>query len=199
MSRISLLIFIAFFSLFNEGFGQQIIGASSKIDYTKPKEYRIGGIEIIGTQKLDPNALILLSGLKIGKKMTVPGEEISKSIKKLWKQGLFEDVKVRYTKIQGDFIFLEISVTEQPRLSRFKFSGIKKTEANDLRDEIELYKEKIVTQGLLLNTQKIIRRYFTEKGFLNTKVNIEEVEDEEYPDHVYFDIKIKKFNKVKVQ
>jgi len=199
MSRIFLLTFIACFSLFQESFAQQTIGSVSKIDYTKPKDYRIGGIQVIGTEKLDPNALILLSGLKIGKKVTVPGEQISKAIKKLWKQGLFEDVKVRYTKIQGDFIFLEIEVKEQPRLSRFKFSGIKKSEANDLRDEIELYKEKIVTQGLLLNTQKIIRRYFTENGFLNTTVIIEEVVDKEYPDHVYFDIKINKFNKVKVQ
>ena len=199
MSRIFLLVIIACFSPFLDITAQQTIGSGSKIDYTKPKEYRIGGIQVVGTEKLDPNALILLSGLKIGKKITVPGEQISKAIKKLWKQGLFEDVKVRYTKIQGDFIFLEIEVKEQPRLSRFKFSGIKKSEANDLRDEIELYKEKIVTQGLLLSTQKIVRRYFTEKGYLNTTVTILEVDDKEFPDHVYFDIKIKKFSKVKVQ
>lgn len=199
MRRILLLSLLCALVASPKSYGQKVLGGSTKIDYTNPKEYRIGGIEVVGTKKLDPNALILLSGLKIGKKITVPGEAISKSITKLWKQGLFEDVKVRYTKIQGDFIFLEIEVKEQPRLSRFKFSGVKKSEANDLRDEIDLYKEKIVTQGMLLNTQNVIKRYFTEKGYLNTKVTIEEIEDKEFPDHVYFDIKIKKFQKVKVQ
>ena len=50
-----------------------------------------------------------------------------------------------------------------------------------------------------MNTQNTIRRYFTEKGFLNSTVDITEVDDKEFPDHVYFDIKINKFDKVKVQ
>ncbi len=199
MFRKLILIFLCFCAIENTSLAQQILGSGSKIDYTNPKEYRIGGIEVVGTKKLDPNALILLSGLKVGRKLAVPGEVISRSITKLWKQGLFEDVKIRYTKIQGDFIFLEIEVKEQPRLSRFKFSGVKKSEANDLRDEIDLYKEKIVTQGMLLSTQNIIKRYFTEKGYLNTRVTINQIDDKEFPDHVYFDIKIKKFDKVKVQ
>lgn len=176
----------------------QIQLGGNKIDYTNPQEYRIGGITVAGTKKLDPDALILLSGLKIGKKIAIPGDKISKAVTKLWKQGLFEDVKIGYTKIQGDFIFLEIQVKEQPRLSRFKFVGVKKSEANDLREEIDLYKEKIVTQGLVLTTKSKIKSFFNQKGFYNAVVTINEIQDNKYPDHVYFEIKIDKKEKIKV-
>jgi outer membrane protein insertion porin family len=65
---------------------------SIEIDYSNPKKYVLGGIAITGTKVLDPNALVLLTGLTVGSEINVPGDKLSGSIKKLWKQGLFSDV-----------------------------------------------------------------------------------------------------------
>lgn len=198
MKQLLFFFIAAVFSSLHLSAQIEIGSGASQIDYSDPKEYVLGGITVQGTKKLDESALILISGLKIGRKITVPGDKISRSIRKLWAQGLFEDVKIGYSKIQGNTIFLEIHVKEQPRLSRFKFNGIKKSEANDLREDIDLYKEKIVTENLKLSTEKKVKKYFTDKGFLNCIVNIEQKEDKDFKDHVYLVIDIKKRKKVKI-
>ena len=58
--------------------------AAIEINYASPRELEIADIEIRGLQFLDNNALTSLSGLKIGDKIKIPGDEISLAIKKLW-------------------------------------------------------------------------------------------------------------------
>ena len=132
-----------------------------EIDYSNPSTYQIGGITVKGTQSLDPNAIVLLTGLSVGDQIEVPGLEISDAIKNLWGQGLFSDIQVNYTKVVGNKIFLEFVITEQPRLSRFKLEGVSKSEADDIREKINLYKEKILTKNLIYSTKTTIRKSTT--------------------------------------
>ena len=74
---------------------------TTSIDLSTPKEYEIGGITITGAGHMDQNVLILLSGLSVGDKVQVPGDKFSSAIENLWKQGLFEDIKITANKIQG--------------------------------------------------------------------------------------------------
>jgi outer membrane protein assembly factor BamA len=78
------------------------------IDYGDPKEYEIADITVSGARFLDSNALISMSGLRVGDKIEVPGTAISSAIKKLWEQGILGDVRVAATRIDGDKIYLDI-------------------------------------------------------------------------------------------
>jgi hypothetical protein len=89
------------------------------LDYTKPASYVIGGITVTGTKFLDQHVLINLSGLVVGDSIEVPGEKISSAIRNLWKQGLFADASIAVSQLKGDQIFLEIQLSERPRLSKF--------------------------------------------------------------------------------
>jgi outer membrane protein insertion porin family len=193
------ILSILTFGIVNPSMAQLELGdGGEKLDYSNPKEYKIGGITVEGAKKLDEKALILISGLKIGRKVTIPGPDISKAVRKLWKQGLFEDVKISYTRIEGKTIFLNIYIDEQPRLSKFQFRGVKKSEVNDLREQIDLYREKIVTQNLIMGTQKKVEAYFVDKGYLKVDVKISSHPDPVFPDHVYLVLDITKFKKVKI-
>jgi|TARA_B110000046_G_scaffold82459_1_gene90775 outer membrane protein insertion porin family len=194
----SILIILSFFLTAQLVAQVEIGGGQFKIDYSNPKEFKVGGITVSGAKRLDAGALVLISGLKIGRKITIPGSDISKAVRKLWKQQLFEDVKISFTKVQGDLIFLDIYIKEQPRLSRFKFAGVKKSEANDLREEIDLFKEKIVTENLILSTKQKVEYYFIDKGFLKVDVNVTFEPDDKFPDHVFMTLDIVKFKKVKI-
>ena len=66
------------------------------INYSSPKEYEIAGIEVEGVEFLDNTALISLSGLKVGDKIKIPGDEISGALKKLWNQGIIGDITTIY-------------------------------------------------------------------------------------------------------
>ncbi len=178
---------------------QRLIGSDTKPSFNSPKNYIIGGVKIEGTQILDPNALGLLSGLKAGEKITIPGDDISNAINNLWDQGLFGDIQIKSDKITGETIFITILIVERPRLSKFQFSGLKKTEIDDVREEINLYREKIVTDNLMLSTSNKIKQLFIDKGFYNCTVDIEQVKDTASFNHVSLMIDVNKNEKVKIQ
>jgi len=82
--RLLLWAFI-FFITCVPAIGQVSIGEDIIVDYSKPKEYEIGGVTVTGVEYLDKNVLIMLTGLNVGEKVEIPGEMITKAIKKLWK------------------------------------------------------------------------------------------------------------------
>lgn len=171
---------------------------TNPIDYSQPKQYRIGGINVTGTNFLDPNALISVTGLKVGDEITVPGEDISRAIQKLWDQGILGDVEVYVTKIEGDQIFLNFELKERPRLSRFTFSGINKSQQDALTEKVSLQRGKVVTDAVLNSTRNVIRNYFLEKSFLNVKTTITQKPDPLLPNSVVLNVAIDKGDKVKI-
>ena len=172
---------------------QQIV-----INYSNPKTYEIGDIKIIGAKYLDPIALKSLSGLKIGDQISIPGESISGAIKKLWKQGIIEDIKILINKIEEGKVYLSIVLKERPRLSAFKLNGIGRTHTSELNEKINLIRGRIVTDATIKNTQNTILNYFKEKGYLNTKVNIQESIDTIMSNSIRLNIDIEKNKKVKI-
>jgi outer membrane protein insertion porin family len=171
---------------------------NNSISYSQPKEYEIAEITVSGARFLDPNALISITGLKVGDRIKVPGDDISNAIKKLWDQGILGDVQISYTKIEGDKIFLDVFLKERPRLSKFTFKGIRKSETDALTEKIKLIRGKVVDDALIKNTQMTIKKHFEEKGFLNTSVNMVQVEDTARGNTVTLKINVDKKKKVKI-
>lgn len=169
------------------------------IDYIQPKEYEIGGVTISGVQYLDQNVLLYITGLEIGKKISVPGEEISNAIRKLWEQGLFSDVQISLTRVINDIAFIDIYLQERPRLSKFSFNGIKKKEADDIRELIKLTKGVQVTEDLIMNSNKYITNYFIDKGFRNVEINVKEEIDTLLTNSVMLEFDINKNQRIKIQ
>ena len=177
--------------------GQVGIG-DFNIDYRNPREFTIGGLTVSGARNFDTQAIILFSGLSVGQKITIPGDQISQAIKNLWKQKLFDNITVSISEIKGNEIFLDIGLVERARLSRYKFEGISKGEAENLREKINLIRGSIVNENLLTNTSNIIEKYFEEKGYLDTKVNITEHPDTLVPNSEYLILDVQKNEKIKI-
>jgi outer membrane protein insertion porin family len=167
-------------------------------DYLSPTDYIIDSITISGIRYLDINALIGISGLRIGKEISVPGEAITLAAKKLWEQGLFSDIRITITKIEGDKISLNIFLQERPRLSSLKFTGLRASESTDLLEKISLPNGSQVTAYVLNNTEKIIKDHFIEKGFMNIKVTYIQKDDPDHPNNVILTINVDKKKKVKI-
>ncbi|MDD2634661.1 MAG: POTRA domain-containing protein [Bacteroidales bacterium] len=170
-----------------------------KIDYSEPKEYEIGGVTISGVNYLDQNVLLYLTGLEIGNKITIPGEKITDAIKKLWDQGLFSDVEITLTKLIDDKAFIDIYLVERPRLSRFSFKGIKKSEADDIRDLIKLVKGTQVTENVVMSATKSINDYFIDKGFRNVQVEVVQENDTIIANSLILTFDITKNSKIKIE
>lgn len=178
---------------------QVVLDDSFEFDYGSPQKYEIGGITVSGVKYLDNNVLILLSGLSVGDMIEIPGDAISNAIRNLWDQGLFENVIISATKIDGNIIFLNFELLERPRLSVFSFDGVKKTEADNIRDEIKLTSGDVVTENLLIRTRNRIHKYFEDKGYLDAGVKITQIPDTAKVNHVRLNFNIEKNKKVRIK
>lgn len=189
-----------------ESVGQIVFGRDNKqasggvsINYSSPKEYEIANIEVKGVQFLDNNALISLSGLRVGDKIKVPGDEVSTAIKKLWKQGIIGNVSIYASKVEDDKIWLVIELTERPRLTRYEITGTNKTQRGEIEDKIDLVRGKVLTDVLTKNTELAVLKYMESKGFLNAKVNIVQQQDTVLSNSSYLKINVAKGQKVKIR
>ena len=196
-SQILLVAFLVLM-LFSVSAIAQISVGEEKLDYSAPKQYEVGGITVSGTKYLDKKVLVLLSGLSVGEKIQVPGEAITEAIHKLWEQGLFSDIGISATKIVDGKIFLDIKLQERPRLSKYALKGVKKGDANDIRESIRLIKGKVVTDNLIVSTENIIKNHYIDKGFLNVKVETVMDKDTTLPNSVVLKFNVDRKKKVKI-
>ncbi len=191
------LLCIITLSILTNAYGQDNLPT---ISYSgSPRTYEIAEINVSGIQNYDPKILVNLSGLRVGQKINVPGEEISEAIRKYWEHGLFSDVKVKAAKIESGKIWINIELQERPRLSEINYYGLKKSEIETIDEKVAMMKGGQVTPYLISRSEKYITEYFVGKGFYNTEVRIVQKDDTTKVNHVYLDITIDKKEKVKVK
>ncbi len=171
------------------------------IDYSNPKDYEIGSVKVEGNRFSDDRAIIGISGLKVGKKIKVPGPDITSALKALWKIKLFTDISIEAASVQADIIHLLIKVKEQPRLSGYAFKGAKKVHHDDLKDAVKpfLIKGGIVSDNSLQNAKNAIRDYYIEKGYLDASVTSNAVGDTLRPNAVKLVFDIHRNKRVKIR
>ncbi len=168
------------------------------IDYSFPKTYEISGVLITGTEYYDKSVLQVLSGLGIGQKIKIPGDDITRAITNLWKQKLFDDVKISVLDITDDKISLEVYVREKPRLSTFAIKGLRKSKATTLRDELTLKSGQIITDQMLNSTRNQIKKFFTDKGFLDADATFDVIPDDPKKNTSKLRITVKQGDKIKI-
>ena len=141
---------------------QVVVGGNDEygFDYLTPKTYEIGGITLEGAENFDSRVVQLVAGLQVGDNVKIPGDKISTAIENLWKQGMFEDVQIRVTRIQGNVAFLKIVLKERPRMLRFSFTGVKKGEDKKLREEINIKTGDVVTENMLRTSSNKIKSFY---------------------------------------
>lgn len=168
-------------------------------NYMNQTDYIIGGISISGVRYLDLNALISISGLRRGQEISIPGDEISGAAKKLWQQGLFSDIKITIDRTSYDTVYLDIFLQERPRISAINYNGLRSSDKQEINKKVTLPVGSQITSYILNNTEKIIKDYFIEKGFLNTTVDFIQKDDPDQPNNVILNINVDRKEKVRIE
>lgn len=171
---------------------------SGYFDYERPREYTIADISITGVKFLQTNYLVSISGLAIGQEVTIPGDKVTEAIDNFWSLGLFSDVKIIAAKTVGKAVYLEIRLTEQPRLTRITLHGLKKSETKDIEEKIKLKPGNQVTENVLNNTVTIIKKHFVDKGFFRCNVDIVQKADTSPGNKVILDLTIDKGKRIRI-
>ena len=163
-----------------------------------PKTYEIAGIRIVGADNYEEKNIIGYSGLKVGDRIPIPGSDINDAAKRLWKQGLFSNVKITVDKVAGNKAWLCFNLRQQPRIASINYIGVKKGEQKDLDDALQLHRGNQITQNIVNRAEQIIKKYYSNKGFGNAQVKINLAEDLSAPNEVIVNINVNKNDKLKV-
>lgn len=170
-----------------------------KIEYgiSRPT-YEIAGLTVTGAPGYEEFVLIGFSGLAVGDKIEVPGDQITKCIRRFWKQGLFSDVKIVAQKIEGDKIWLEIRLKQRPRVSDIVYNGLKKSEKEDVEVKVGISKGAQMTPNLADRAKTVVTKYLAEKGFHNADVTVLQQPDRDREGYVKVLVNVDKKAKTKV-
>ncbi len=162
-------------------------------------KYKIRNIKVVGNENFDENLLLSLSTLNTGDEVAIPGgDNFAKSIRKLMDQNYFSDVSIYLTDLVGKEIDVEINVTERPRLSRFNFLGVKKSDIDELSGKTGLTPNRVVTDNMKITAIEGIKKYYAEKGFQDVKVTIKEKKDATRKNNLLLEFVVDKGPKVRI-
>ena len=186
------IIMVMFFCIYSINVFSQVEG------FVSGKEYILDSISIKGLKNFNNQTVISYSGLKLGQKIFLPGEETGLIIRKLWKLELFSDINFYATKVDGNKISIEIEIKELPTLSNVKVQGIKKNKIQSIKDDTDLKPGKKLSESFLTNTKNYIISKYQKEGYLNTKVYLDTKPDTIGNNRFNLLINIDKGNRVKI-
>jgi outer membrane protein insertion porin family len=172
----------------------------TELDYELPKKYRIEDITVSGVNFIDKTNIINVSGLTKGTIISVPGDDkYRQAIKRLWEQNYYGSVDIKLVKIEDDKVWLEIALTERPRIMKWQILGIKKSKVKDINEILTLRQGSSLSDYVLKSNIDKIKKYYAEKGYLNAKVDVQVKNDTMLQNAVNLIFTIERNKKVKIR
>lgn len=163
-----------------------------------PQKYEIAGIKVSGVENYEDYIIIGYSGLSVGQRIDIPGDDLTQAAKRFWRQGLFSKVQIKVTKTVGDKAWLEFVLRQQPRISQINYIGMKKGDKDEIQQRLGLMKGNQITPNIADRARQIIEKYYDKKGFKNADVKVNQKEDLSNENEVIVDIVVNRHDKVKV-
>ena len=172
-----------------------------EVDYNNPRQVIVGGVKVEGNTYFKSQQILSYSGLREGQEITIPGEEISSIVERLWLQRYFEDVAVVVDSLDAtrDTAYFTIKIQERPRVSRWTFSGVKSGERKDIEERVNLRPGREFSDYVEKTTADIVKRYYAGKGFLQCEVTAEVVRDTIISNAIQVNFAVDRGPKIKVK
>ena len=172
-----------------------------EIDYNHPRKYIVGGVSVEGNSYFSSQQIIQLTGMQKGMELTVPGDDVSGIVRRLWLQRYFEDVSLEIDHLSenADSAFFTIRIKERPRVSYWSFSGIKSGDKKELQERLNLRRGGEFSEYVDKTATDIIKRYYAEKGFLKATVNTEVKKDTLVKNAIRVNFNIDRGEKVRIK
>ena len=165
---------------------------------TSPKHCEIGGINVEGVEGYEDYVVIGLSGLSVGQEIDIPGQEITEAVKRYWRHGLFSKVSITADSIVDSKVYLTYHLALRPKITEINYTGVKKSEREDLEGKIGMAKGMSLTKNLIDRAKILAKKYFDTKGYKNAIIDIVQRDDVTGKNQVVLDINVDKQSKMKV-
>ncbi len=140
---------------------------------TAPQQYEVLGIEITGLTTTRPEFVVSQLGFQTGSTISIPGQDMSSAIQRLYRTGLFTDIQIIRQRAVDGGIYLEVRLQEQPKLETYVIEGVKNSHRDDIKDLLNILPGFAISQSMKVQAVNTIQRYFNEEGYWRTTVEVE--------------------------
>lgn len=177
-----------------------LLAGAQDVDYTAPKKYIIGGINVSGVKYLSQEQIISVTGLRVGDEIVIPSVDLSDVLKRILAQRYFSDASINIDSLSTgkDTVFLGLKLVEKPRVSQWVFNGVRSGQRSDLEQRLKLRRGSELSDYVISSSVNIIKRYYEEKGFLKCDVKVTQEEDPVVKNAVRVTFDIDRGPKVKI-
>ncbi|MDP8205909.1 MAG: outer membrane protein assembly factor BamA [Candidatus Electryonea clarkiae] len=152
-----------------------------------PQGIKVLGVRVEGSVSADQGLVIANSGLIVGRE--VMGEDIQKSIRRIWSLNLFSHVELLLEREVSDGGFFLIKVKEYPRLDKVSVHGQKKIKKKEIEEILNLYKGQVLRPARIQKSLRDLKNEYKEKGYLLAEIETEIVDtDDEMKKELHVEI-----------
>ncbi len=169
-----------------------------EVDYLHPTNKIIADIKITGAPSYDEFVLKSLSSLSVGDEVQIPGVALTSAVNRYMQYGYFSNARVVVTKYVGNYVWLEIQLTENPRVGTVTYTGIGKGDRDELEKRIGLRRGTQISPNVFERTRQLIKKYYDEKGYRQMTMNITQEADTKEKNFTNITIDIDRSGKTKI-
>lgn len=169
-----------------------------EVDYAHPTSKIIADVKITGAVSYDEYVLKSLSALNVGDRIQIPGLALTNAVSRYMQYGYFSNARVVVTKYVGDYAWIEIQLTENPRVGTVTYTGIGKSDREELEKRIGLRRGQQISPNIFDRTRQLIKRYYDEKGYREMTMSIRQTPVEGEKNFVDVAIDIDRSGKTKI-
>jgi outer membrane protein insertion porin family len=138
-------------------------------------QYRIANISVKGNRTYESETIISFTGLNIGKEINIPSDETREALNRLWKIGIFSDIKLYVEKKFGKDVYLIIEVEEQPRVESIEITGNDEFSTEDLKEKINLSTGEVISEQKLKDIAYSLKLQYEEEGYALAEVEVDKL------------------------
>ena len=187
MKTIRLLLLLISVVMAHGVMAQEVIGPIKEL-------FRIDDIEIDGSRKVEPEAVMEKIGSK--KEMILDNYLLRKDLSRIYDMKYFEEVEAYHKSKDGKNILL-FKVKEKPIISKLSFEGNDEINDDDLKAQIKTKEFNILDISTLKNDLLLLQKHYEEKGFFLATATYELIPSANGTVEVKY--KIKEYDKVLVK
>ncbi len=141
-----------------------------KLENLLLKREFIAKIEVKGNKILDKDFILMRLNIEPGDLLNL--DLINQEVKKLYKTGYFQDIKV-LAKDSPEGKIIIFKVVENPIVKKIKIKGNKHIKEKDILKEMETQKGSVINPKVIVKDLERIKDLYKKKGYYNAKVSYE--------------------------
>jgi len=154
-------------------------------------------LAVSGNRRVDAESV--LNQVRQAKGAAISLATIGSDIRRIYKLGFFDDVKVDATRTKQGRVIVTFIVVEKPAVTEITYEGNEEIELDDIQAVVNIQPNTVLEVATVKANAEKIRQLYTEKGFFLAEVEGEVEIDPATPEAARIVFKIHEYAKVEVR